>query len=120
MSQDQEPVRRTDKGSSGGQNYVWYIVAVGALAALAIFWIVHNAKFVIDYPELVKLIEANPARSEDGEVSAPMGSIVVEQGSGDDLKKTRISNLRDVVVGPLTVTGMVDLEFLTTKNGAAP
>lgn len=114
MSQEPVPPRRSDKGS-GGQNYVWYVVAIGALAALAIFWIVNNAKYDIDYPDLVRLIEASRGRQVEGSAVPGGGAIIVKRGTGDDARQARISNLRDVVVGPLTVTGTVDLEILPRK-----
>ncbi|MBC8351183.1 MAG: ATP-dependent zinc metalloprotease FtsH [Planctomycetes bacterium] len=112
MSQDEGPNRRQNdgRGPSGGQNFLWYMaIAVLGITLVALYVSNLNVQ-VIDYPDLVELIENSKHTKKYGPLEEGMrGDIVVQRkGSGGTQKRDRYSDLRDVTISDRTVTGKVN------------
>ena len=121
MSQDNGQGRRqTESKSSGGQNFIWYMIVAAIGVVLVAMYLAQFAVQQVPYPELVRLIE-NSARVEPyGELSqGKSGTLIVEQtGKSGTVTKLRLSNLEDVAVGDRAITGMMTLEVLSPKTKA--
>ncbi len=116
MSNDERPDRKSPegKGSSWGQNLIWYLLGIGGLAALLVFWLMNYTVQEIAYPDLLRLVE-NSHRVEPGGsfVEGKTGTILVDEKDhkGNTTRTVRYSNLRQVKVGDRTITGRVDREI---------
>jgi cell division protease FtsH len=101
MNQDHGSGRKQDgKGSSGGQNLIWY-AAIGVVSMLLVAaWVITNHVQEMAYPDFERLVEAGSD-----------GSIVIET-SVKPAKKIRFSKLHDVDVGTTRILGRADREVL--------
>ena len=117
MSNEERPDRKSPegKGSSWGQNLVWYLLGIGALAALLVFWLMNYTVQEITYPDFLRLVE-NSQRVETGGSFAEgqSGTMLVEEKdrNGKTTRTVRYSNLRQVKVGDRTILGRVDRQIV--------
>lgn len=108
MKQDNGSGRKSTDGKSGGQNVVFYLIALAVGATILFTWFVKGSGHVISYQHLLQLVEANQTEA-DGD-----GAIEVEESLRDgEQRQVRYSNLRDIVVGDRSVRGKVDIEYLS-------
>jgi cell division protease FtsH len=109
MDQDNGSSRKTSdsKGSSGGQNFFWYLLLAGLGVVAVTLLLAQNAVLTIEYSDFKRLVEASK-RDESGKLIGP-GFIDVEVPLKDG--KTRIDryeNLRELSNGQTTFTGKTD------------
>jgi cell division protease FtsH len=108
MKQDNGSGRKPTDGKSGGQNVVFYLIALAVATTFLVTWFVRNSGHVISYQHLLQLVEANqPDAAGDG-------SIEVDEQLRDGKERTvRLSNPKNIVVGDRSVRGEVDIEYLS-------
>jgi cell division protease FtsH len=108
MKQDNGSGRKPTDGKSGGQNVVFYLIALAVATTFLVTWFVRNSGHVISYQHLLQLVEANqPDAAGDG-------AIEVDEQLRDGKERTvRLSNPKNIVVGDRSVRGEVDIEYLS-------
>ncbi len=125
MNQDEGNGRKSQDGKPGGQSVLLYIVAAAIGVALVVMLFVKSSAYVVNYQQLLELIEANQkgvaSTAKSGTAEArpahpgpedlPPGSIEFQQQRSGSTKRVRLSNLRDVKVGDRIVRGLVDIEY---------
>ena len=114
MSQDEGPNRRQNdgKGPMGGQNFLWYMAGAVLLITVGALYLANLNVAVIDYPDLVKLIQNSKhiAKYEPLEEGMSGDVIVQRKGTNGTLIRDGYSNLRDVTISDRTVTGTIDYQ----------
>ncbi|RCS47642.1 ATP-dependent zinc metalloprotease FtsH [Bremerella cremea] len=100
---DESPKRRPDKNSNGGN--LWYVVLAGVAIFLAVLYLMRPTSDELSQPELENLIAA---MEKDAKGEFTGSTTVSRKGSDDKVSKIQYSNLRDVEIGPASVTGKVD------------
>lgn len=103
------PRRRSDKSSSGN---LWYILVVGAVVFAVAMYLLRSPAEELTQPQLERLIAAMAETDQD---TVP-GTTVTRTGSDGDVSKVRYSNLRDVEIGPASVSAKVDREDLQSQD----
>jgi len=127
MNDDNKPNRKQSDRPPGGQNFIWYGVALIVLLILLVMYVVSNQSYIIDYPQFTWLVEnskrvdregdfakwspEDTGQYQEGAENARDGSIIVKDKTGKK-KDIRLSNLREVKVGERQITGKVDAETL--------
>lgn len=125
MTRDENgPRRPADSKSNGtGPNFLFYMLLVAATATLLFgLWKLANAAQELRYQDLVRLIHASH-KTPDGEfLEGRPGYIDIEipKTSTTEHRIHRFSNLRDVVVGKLTVTGKIDRQMIEPESKTKP
>jgi len=102
MDQDRDPGRGDDpenRGSSGG-NMIWYALLIGLVALVALVFFYAYSSHHIEYGDLETLIN-------DGEV-------IVTQSDG---RKFSYTGLREIKIGPESISGKVDRRELASAKG---
>jgi len=111
MDQENGPPRKQQeaKGSSGGQNLLWYLLIAGLGIVAVTLLLAQNAILEISYYDFKRLVEAS-RRDEAGDaLEGYPGWIDVQVELKDGKKRTdRYQNLREVEIGLQTITGKID------------
>jgi cell division protease FtsH len=102
MDQDRDPGRRDDQENRGSSssNLIWYVLAIGFLAILALVFVFSSSSDHIEYGDLEELIEK--------------GEKIVTRSS--DGRKFHYKGLRDIEIGPESVSGKVDRQELPSAK----
>ncbi|MEO8496361.1 MAG: hypothetical protein ABI614_14935, partial [Planctomycetota bacterium] len=82
MSQDEGPNRKQNdgKGPFGGQNFLWYMAGAVLIITVGALYIANLNVAVIDYPDLVELIQNSKHTTKYGPLEEGMrGDIVVQK-----------------------------------------
>ena len=107
MSQDDNPNRRQNDGRSpsGGQNFLWYMAIAVLGITLVALYVANLSVPVIDYPDLVELIQKSKHTKKYGPLEEGMsGDVVVQKkGTNGTHIRDRYRNLRDVTISDRTV-----------------
>ncbi|HND54090.1 MAG TPA: ATP-dependent zinc metalloprotease FtsH, partial [Pirellulaceae bacterium] len=118
MSRDDSGSRRGGDGKSApsGPPVLWYVVAA-VVGLLAVGWmVVYANQQVLDYSDLLRLIERSKRVEPRGELAADAPGVIEIEATNRTTKKVRrfirFSNLRNVIVGEKTVIGLVDRELV--------
>lgn len=99
---DESPKRRGDKGSSGN---LWYILVAGAVVFLVAMYLLQSGSEELAQPDLEKLIASIDDKPVEG---VEPGLTVKRKDSDGKVSSIRYSNLRNVEIGPSSVTAVVD------------
>ncbi|MFN3152875.1 ATP-dependent zinc metalloprotease FtsH [Bremerella sp.] len=99
---DESPKRRGDKGSSGN---LWYILVAGAVVFLVAMYLLQSGSEELAQPDLEKLIASIDDKPVEG---VEPGVTVKRKDSDGKVSSIRYSNLRNVEIGPSSVTAVVD------------
>jgi len=99
---DESPKRRGDKGTSGN---LWYILVAGAAVFLVAMYLLQSGTEELAQPDLEKLIVSIDDKPADG---VEPGVTVKRKDSDGKVSSIRYSNLRNVEIGPSSVTAVVD------------
>ncbi|WP_338000648.1 ATP-dependent zinc metalloprotease FtsH [Bremerella sp. P1] len=99
---DDSPKRRGDKGNSGN---LWYILVAGALVFLLAMYLLQSGSEELAQPDLEKLIASIDDKPAEG---VEPGVTVKRKDSDGKVSSIRYSNLRNVEIGPSSVTAVVD------------
>ncbi|MBA2114041.1 ATP-dependent zinc metalloprotease FtsH [Bremerella alba] len=99
---DESPKRRGDKGNSGN---LWYILVAGAVVFLVAMYLLQSGTEELAQPDLEKLIASIDDKPNEG---VEPGLTVKRKDSDGKVSSIRYSNLRNVEIGPSSVTAVVD------------
>jgi cell division protease FtsH len=94
------------KSPPGGNTLVWYLVGVTLLTLVVVSLFGTETQVKIPIGELYRLIQQGSPDKH------PKASIDVVEGAADKETTVRYSNLADVRIGPLEVTGTVTREMI--------
>lgn len=110
--------RNPDNRGAGGQSFIWYLLIAGAGVMVVSLLFINNSPQEITYRDFLKLAENN-RRDAEGEFDGCDGSIVIEEGSGDNKYKIKYANLREVRNGPQAIIGKVERTVLESPSADA-
>ncbi|GAA4434379.1 ATP-dependent zinc metalloprotease FtsH [Bremerella cremea] len=99
---DESPKRRGEKGSPGN---LWYILVACAVVFLVAMYILQPGSDELTQPDLERLIASI---GDDKKSDTDPGVTVQHKDSEGKVSSIRYSNLRNVEIGPSSVTGKVD------------
>jgi len=111
MDQENGPPRKQQeaKGSSGGQNLLWYLLIAGLGIVAVTLLLAQNAILEISYYDFKRLVEASRRDEAGNALEGYPGWIDVQVELKDGKKRTdRYQNLREVEIGLQTITGKID------------
>ncbi len=107
---DESPKRRGDKGNSGN---LWYILVAGAVVFLVAMYLLQSGSEELSQPDLEKLIASIDQKPAEG---VEPGVTVKRKDSDGKVSSIRYSNLRNVEIGPSSVTAVVDRYNMDSKD----
>ncbi len=115
MSQDDGKKHSDGRGSSGGQNLLWYMAIAVLGITLVALYVANMQVAKIPYTDLVELIENSKRVDKYGDLAEGMtGDVIVQRkGTNGSQIREKFSNLRDVSVADRTVTGKIDYQQIT-------
>ncbi len=96
----------------GGQNFLWYMAIAVLGITLVALYVANLSVPVIDYPDLVELIQHSKHTEKYGPLEEGMrGDVIVQtKGSSGTEKRVKYSKLREVTISDRTVIGKVDYQ----------
>lgn len=107
---DDSPKRRGEKGNSGN---LWYILVAGAVVFLVAMYLLQSGSEELAQPDLEKLIASIDDKPAEG---VEPGVTVKRKDSDGKVSSIRYSNLRNVEIGPSSVTAVVDRYNMDSKD----
>lgn len=109
MDQDNRPAKNSDKKTPTGGNMLLYLLALGFAVFVVAMFLAPKTEIEVPWGHLVKLIDQKaPAINPDA-------SVDFMEGEGEQRRKLRVSNLRDIYVTLNEITGKVDVT-ITANN----
>jgi len=119
MSQDGGKGRRNaETRGSGGSNFIWYLIMVAVGVTAVAFYLPNFNQTRIDYPDLVRLIQASQRVAAYGDLAEGKdGQVIVQRRMSDgSVTRVRLSNLREIQLHERAVTGRVDRQIVSGSD----
>ena len=115
MTKDKGRGSRQDK-QTPGYNYLLYAMLFGLVVMFGLVYFANIAVDEIAYEDLIKLIEATEYDQKGSMelASGKTGKIIVHNSNGVDYE---YSQLKNVVIGPYTITGKVKRRDIKQSDG---
>lgn len=103
------------KPSSGGGNFVWYLLAMGIGVLLMVGLLNGTGEERISWHNLERLIVASKGNITEAQADEHPKWISIEKQDGDQTKTFKLSMLKDLVVSDQDVRGKVTIEQTSPK-----
>ena len=97
-----------------GGNLVWYMLGLGVLLLLMVTMFNSGSEQSLDWSDLIQLVEASDPHDEN----APR-FVDVDDRTGTQPKKIRVSNLSNIVIGSTHVTARVTRQSLAAETSGS-
>src|SRR5690606_37290987 len=115
-----KPAKSSDKKPRQRGSFVWYLVLLALLLMVVVTLTSSTTHREIPWSDLEQLIQNSKQPLDESEADKYPGHHVIEEVSGKVTTKTRISGLKDVVVGADEVSGKVTVEVLSRTPDTPP
>ncbi|MCC7087131.1 MAG: ATP-dependent zinc metalloprotease FtsH [Pirellulales bacterium] len=103
-------IRPEKKPTPVGNNFVWYLLALGIGIVLVLGWLRQDAPHELSYSDFEKIVEA----------SRSSGGFIVEEGTKEKPQAVRYYDPTEILISTHDITGKIHRDVLTKTAGGTP